>query len=99
MWWNYQNIDQARADRSGRKWHFRVWHDWVDGTYIQRVFFWDEDREETGLVEFQGSSTLHVRKIKDVIARLVTKADFRRRHAVRLEFPVEKRYATYRKID
>jgi len=95
MWWNGQNLDLTRTDRTGQRWHFRVWHDQVDGTYIQRVFFWNEGRSETGVLELIGERAVHRRRLKDVIHRLVARADFRGRHLVNLEFPVEKKYATY----
>jgi len=95
MWWRGQNLELVRADRSGSKWHFRVWHDHVDGIYIQRVFFWDDARSETGLVEFKGPDALHVRGLKDVISRLLARAEFRGRYTTPLAFPVEKHYGTY----
>src|SRR5512137_1304323 len=99
MWWTGQNLDLIRTARSGKRWHFRVWHDQVEGVYIQRIFFWDDARSETGVVEFRGPATIHVTRLRDAIRRLVSHADYRCRHATRLEFPVEKAYAAYAKLE
>ncbi len=58
MWWKGQNLDKPRRDKTGRIWHFRVWHDFPDGVYTQRIFFWDDVQTETGLVELAGHQTL-----------------------------------------
>jgi hypothetical protein len=44
MWWRDQNLDQPVEDKSGRQWHFRVWYGFPEGTHVQRIFFWNEDR-------------------------------------------------------
>lgn len=99
MWWNYQNLDTPRTDRTGRAWHFRVWHGDAEGVWTQRIFFWNESRSETGVVELAGDKTLHISRLKQVIAKLVASPDFRSRYRRKIEFPVERRYAAYAKLN
>jgi hypothetical protein len=95
VWWTNQNLDSVRKDNSGGRWNIRVWHDHVEGIYIQRVFFWNDGKTETGVVELAGGSTLHVSRLKQLIGRLVAQPDYRRRFRTQLEFPVEREYANY----
>jgi hypothetical protein len=99
MWWNTQNVDLARTDSNGRVWHFRVWHDTVEGTNIQRIFFWDELRSETGIIELVGDRTRHVSRIKQLMAKLVTDPEFRARYRRDILFPVERKYAAYEPLE
>lgn len=98
MWWNSQNLDLARKDVTGRVWHFRVWHDHVQGVYIQRIFFWDEARAETGMIEMKADQTRHISRLKQVIAKLVKDPQYRARYARSIDFPVEHKYAQYEPI-
>ncbi len=53
MWWDDQNLNATRTDKTGRKWNFRVWHEVFTGrrvTCVTRSFFWDERRTTTGVV-------------------------------------------------
>ena len=79
-------------------WHFRVWHGHVEGTYVQLVFFWNDAKSESGVVEFRGDQALHVSRLKQVIAKLVSSSEYRLRFRRDLEFPVEAKYATYRPL-
>jgi hypothetical protein len=93
MWWTGQNLERPLLDVDGRRWHFRVWHDFVDGVYTQRIFFWDEARTETGWVELAQDQVLHVSQIKQRIRRLITDAADRERHRRARSFPVERHHA------
>jgi hypothetical protein len=68
-------------------------HDHVDGVYTQRIYFWDESREDAGCAEFAHDQVLHVAKIKQRIRKIVTDAAYRERHRRELEFPVERHYS------
>ena len=98
MWWNGQNLDRSRTDKKGRIWHFRVWHASVDGTYIQRIFYWDDSKVETGIVELSGDRTLHVSRLKQLIAKLTTSSDLRSQYQNKIEFPIDRNYAEYTKL-
>jgi hypothetical protein len=56
----------------------------------QLIFFWDESRSETGIIELVGSDTLHVTKIRDRQRKLVRDAGYRAKWLQPLEFPVER---------
>lgn len=99
MWWNNQNLDAPRTDHTGRVWHFRVWHGDVDGTWIQRIFYWSESQFETGVVELVGDRTLHISRLKQIISKLIASPDYRSRYRREIEFPVERKYAVYVRFD
>lgn len=92
MWWRGQNLEGPRRDAEGRLWHFRVWHDFVEGRYLQRIFFWDDPRQDTGMAEFAGDQALHVTRLRQRISKLVSDPDYRRRFHRPLVFPVERHY-------
>ena len=50
MWWNHQNLDKPRKDKSGKRWNFRVWHEVLNGRHVECVFFWDDEKESCGAV-------------------------------------------------
>lgn len=93
MWWKSQNLDKPIEGLGGSLWHFRVWHNVVDGTHIERVYFWDEPREITGCAEFAADQSLHVTKLKQRIRKIVTNAAYRERFLLKLRFPVERYYS------
>jgi hypothetical protein len=69
---------------------FRVWHDHVSGTYIQRIFFWNETQSESGVIELVGDKTRYVSRLKQIIAKLVVSPEYRARHRRQLQLPVER---------
>jgi hypothetical protein len=93
MWWNHQNLNSPRRDKAGTRWHFRVWHDIVDGHHRERVFFWDDDKKQTGVVLLGDS--LHVTRLHALIDKLVADPAIRQVHRRDLKFPVERHYARY----
>lgn len=93
MWLRHQNLDADRLDKAGTRWHFRVWHHTVNGANIERVFFWDDNRDSTGVVHV--SPAIHVRQLHDLIEKLVSDAALRQRNARELRFPIERHYSEY----
>lgn len=92
MWWRGQNLDKPIPGPDGRSWHFRVWHGTDDGGYVQRVFFWDGERTETGLVELRGSRRLHVIRLKCLMSRVAKDAEYRAAFLRPLAFPLERHW-------
>jgi len=92
MWWRSQNLEKPIPNAAGGKWHFRVWHDFVAGTYLQRVYFWNDERTETGVAEFTGNCTLNVTRLKQRIAKLAKDQRFRAHFYRPLSFPVERHH-------
>jgi hypothetical protein len=91
MWCNGKNLDKPITGPDGTVWHFSAWSDSVQGTWVQRLFFWNEAKSETGLIEFRGPDTLHVRKIKQRLSRIAKDSGYRKKHLRPLRFPL-KRY-------
>jgi hypothetical protein len=92
MWWRNQNLEKPISDPTGKRWNFRVWHDFVDEQEIQRIFFWDDEKKETGMVEFRGDKTIDHKKIKQRIIKIVHDASFRQKHLCALKFPIERHH-------
>jgi len=92
MWWDGQNLDKPLDGPDGIRWFFRVWHGTVEGVHCQRLFFWNEPKSETGLVELRGSETLHVSRIKQWLARIARDATHRRRFIRPLAFPLSRHW-------
>lgn len=91
MWWNGQNLDIRRKDKSGSEWSFRVWH----CDRAQRIFFWDDAKGESGVVLLLKGKTLHVSKIYQLIDKLTADPGLRKRHARELNFPLNRHYLEY----
>ena len=91
-WWRGQNLGRPVVGPDGTAWHFLVWHGHVGGVYWQRIYFWDEARSETGLLDLTEGRALHIRKIKDRLRRLAGDAEYRRRFVRPLEFPIERHW-------
>jgi len=95
VWWSEQNLEKPRRNPSGELWHFRVWHDHVAGVYTQRIFFWNDAKSESGMLELTGDKARHVTQLKQLIAKLAKHPDYRAKFHRPLEYPVEHKYAAY----
>jgi hypothetical protein len=95
MWWDRQNLHKPRRDTRGKRWHFRVWHDVVPNGHAERVFFWDDSKEECGVVLLVAGKSVHVSKLHQLIDKLVSDRNFRERHRRDLSFPLERHYSEY----
>jgi hypothetical protein len=92
MWWEDQTFNKQILDRDQNAWSFRVWHDFVDKIYVQRIFFWDAKKEITGLVEFKDHQTLHIKRLRDRMIKLAKEKSYRDIYVCDIKFPVEKYY-------
>jgi|GEM_PF-3981523 len=92
MWWHRQNLDKPVINQVGERWHFLVWHGDTEGMYRQRIFFWKEDFSETGIVEIPESQALHIRRLRQRIAKLANDPEYRKRFLQPLQFPIERHY-------
>lgn len=91
MWWDHQNLNKPRIDKSGKRWNFRVWHGKVRESYVERVFFWDDERAFCGVVVI--TNPLHVSRIHTLIEKLVATPVMRERYKRDLNFPLERYYS------
>lgn len=92
MWLKSQNFDKPLRDKNGHLWHFLVWHDFLEGVNTQRIYFWNEDKNETGMVEFSGDQTLNVKQLKKRIEKLARSPEYRQQFHRELSFPIERYY-------
>src|SRR5262245_23605113 len=90
IWHRSRNLIAPVVDANGTSWNFLVGSDFTGGIQTQRIFFWDETKEVTGLLEFRGDACLHVRRIRDRIKHLANDREYRRRFLRPLEFPVQR---------
>jgi hypothetical protein len=86
IWHRRQNLVDAR----GTSWNFLVGSDFADGIQTQRIFFWNDKKEVSELLELRGDSCLHFRQIRDRIKRLANDPEYRARFLQTLKFPVER---------
>jgi hypothetical protein len=91
-WWRGQNLDRPLTGPDGTTWHFLVWHGRIGGVDTQRIYFWDETRVETGLLDLTDDQTIHIRRLKDRLRRLAADSEYRRRFLRPLEFPIERHW-------
>jgi hypothetical protein len=87
-----QNLNNPIIGPDGTTWHFMVGFDYIDGVHIQRIFFWDDAKRITGMLERRGSDTLHVQRLKDRIRRIAKDKAFRSRFLRDLEFPLHRHW-------
>lgn len=59
----------------------------------QRLFFWDDDRTETGVLIWVGSATRRYTEITKIAEKLAREPDFRRFNLRDLRFPLDRYYA------
>ena len=95
MWWNNQNLDKTRRDSRGKNWNFRVWHEVLPSGHAERIFFWDDGKEECGVVLLRPGKSVHVSKLHQLIGKLVADPRLREQHKRELRFPLERHYSQY----
>jgi len=91
-WWRGQNLEGPLRGPDGRSWHFLVWHGSLGNIYTQRIFFWDDSQEESGVVELKDHQTLHLSKLRDRQRKLAQDGAYRERWLQPLEFPIERHW-------
>jgi hypothetical protein len=93
MWSN----EKIRRDKRGKRWNFSYWYESrrerVHGG--QRLFFWDDERAECGVVIFLPGKTIAYSRIRDLIDKLVADSSLRKKHQRELEFPLERHYSDF----
>ena len=62
-------ISQSAAP-DHEQWHFRVWHGPIDDIYVQRLFFWNDSRTETGIIDLKGDQATHISRIKSRMKKI-----------------------------
>jgi hypothetical protein len=95
MWWDHHNSGKARKDPKGAQWNFPVWHDVVNRKRVARVFFWNDERDSTGIVLFPPGARINFPALHSLIGKLVADLKLRTKHQRKLRFPFERHYTEY----
>lgn len=69
----------------GKRWNFREWHDFAGESFRESIFFWDDEKENTGVVHFDPG--VHVSRIHRTIKKLVEDTAFREANSKAIRFP------------
>ena len=92
-------IDQKpRKDSRGKRWHFCIWYPLSGGRELstaQRLFFWDDKKENCGVVVHAAGRGQSFPRLKQLINKLVADPSLREKHRKDLRFPLERHYADY----
>lgn len=94
MW----NTEKIRRDKSGKRWNFIYWYEtWTQERvrHAQRLFFWDEERLNCGVLIFPPGKTMHYSRIRSLIDKLVADPNLRKQYERRLQFPLERHYPNF----
>ena len=95
MWWDYQNLNKPRRDKSGKRLNFRVWHEVVELHHRVRVFFWDDQKGCCGVRIFRVGDDTHITALHCFIEKLTASATLRDKYRRNLDFPLERHYSMY----
>lgn len=85
----------VRQDRSGKRWNFSYWHTVLSPLKAQRLFFWDDEFKQSGVVLFQGGATRPYGQIRNLVDELVADQELRTKHHRELRFPLKRHYAEF----
>ena len=88
LWKKWPGLRETIEDKNGTKWFFKYWSD----NQIQRIYFWDSEKKNTGFMELKDDKTIHWNKIKDRVIKLVNDKGYREKFICELKFPVENNY-------
>jgi hypothetical protein len=89
MWITQPGLREIIKDKNGKEWSFAYWQDFISGVMIQRIYFWDKEKNVTGLMEFKGNNILHLSRWKARVLKIVKNKDYRDRFLCSLEFPID----------
>ena len=88
MWWDDQDLDKPRRDKSGKRWNFRVWYDSIPAGQAQRVSF-EDGKEHCGVVLLPPGSTPHVSRVHALINKLIADPQLRKQNRRELNCPLD----------
>lgn len=90
--------EKPRQGKNGETWNFTYWHSvWTsDRTKsAQRLFFWNRDKSECGVVVLPPGKTVHYSRIRSLIEKLVADSKLRSKYQREIQFPLERHYPGY----
>jgi hypothetical protein len=90
--------EKSRKDKSGTRWNFCYWNAGPFGEKSrrgQRLFFWDDRKETSGVVLFLPGKTVRYSQISDLIGKLVAHESIRKQYQRELLFPLEEHHTLF----
>jgi hypothetical protein len=87
--------EKSRQDKNGKRWNFHYWYSGAS----QRLFFWDDEQLECGVVLFLPGKTIRYARIQDLIVKLVSDRTLRQKYQRELVLPLDDRYLQYPLFD
>ena len=95
--WNV-STEKPRKDKYGKTWCFSYWYSGAlaaEALKCQRLFFWDDDHNECGVIVFARGKTVPYTRVRNLISELVAKSAVRQKYQRDLTFPLERHYNEY----
>ncbi len=89
--------ERSRRDKSGKRWNFYYSYSGAlsPESKWQRLFFWDDEKVDCGVVLFLPGKAVNYSHIKALIDKLVADSSLRKKHSKELSFPIEDHYMRY----
>jgi len=72
-----------------------VWHDMVNRKRVARVFFWNDERDSSGIVLFPPGARTNFSALHSLIEKLAADPNLRAKYQRKLRFPLERYYSEY----
>jgi hypothetical protein len=91
------NEEKPRQGKDGERWSFTYWHT-VPGDQVksaQRLFFWNQNQSERGVVILPSGKTIRYAQIRSLIEKLVADKELRGKYQRDITFPLERNYPEY----
>jgi hypothetical protein len=89
MWPN----EKQRQDTTGKCWNFH--YQYFGKEFGQRLFFWDEEFAECGVLLFTAGKMKPYSAIQNLIDKLVADSALRKKYARELRHPYKRYYAEF----
>ncbi len=88
MSWTHQDTSsKCLHGPDGKKWYWQLECGFSEnGKLFERVFFWDETKSKTGMIEFKGDQAIHFSRLKQRVQKLVKNREYRERFTCPLRF-------------
>ncbi len=90
MWWNDKSFDKPLSDSNGNLWHFKIQHGFENEKQVQRIFYWNSNYSETGVIELFNDQVIHKKRILDRMRKITKDETYREKFNRELQFPIEK---------
>ena len=91
--------EQPREDSSGNRWNFCIWSSYLSNEYkllmAHRLFFWNDDKSNCGVVLFLPESGPAFGRVKALIEKLVADPALREKHRRELRFALRRHYGDH----